>query len=144
MSLPRDRPPGTATKGLLGARADTAVREVAITGKVGPVTGPEGTRIGFSDTRPCPEGLGWNPRLSSACRHAKHVCPTCGRKRCWKHWAYPMSTEEEAIRFLNSAIVRTGRRCLVRQVHVGRFGKRKIFTSEADYRTYVRTRTHRR
>jgi hypothetical protein len=55
-----------------------------------------------------------------------------------------MKTEEEAIHFLRSAEQRIGGKCFVRHVKVGRFEKWKIFVSEEDLRSYVKTRKHRR
>jgi hypothetical protein len=55
-----------------------------------------------------------------------------------------MKTEEEAIHFLKSAEMRTGKRCFVREVRRMPFVKWKIFTSEQDYLSYVRTGKHRR
>jgi hypothetical protein len=55
-----------------------------------------------------------------------------------------MKTEEEAIHFLRSAELRTGKKCFVRQVKIGGFEKWKIFTSEEDYDSYIETRKHKR
>jgi hypothetical protein len=55
-----------------------------------------------------------------------------------------METEAEAIHFLKSAELRTGKKCCVRHVIIGRFDKWKIFTSEEDYRSYVETGKHKR
>jgi len=60
------------------------------------------------------------------------------------HWPYPMKTEEEAIHFLKSAEIRTGKNCFVRRVKLGKFEKWKIFTSEEEYQSYLKTRKHRR
>jgi len=60
------------------------------------------------------------------------------------HWPYPMRTEE-AVHFLKSAEVRTGKRCFVRKVApLPGMQKWKIFTSEEDYESYVKTRKHKR
>lgn len=59
------------------------------------------------------------------------------------HWPYPMQTGE-AINFLRSAEIRTGKSCFVRHAVLGTFDKWKIFTSEDDCESYLRTRTHRR
>ena len=55
-----------------------------------------------------------------------------------------MKTKEEAIHFLKSAELRTGKKCFVRQVKIGKFEKWKIFTSEEDYVSYLKARKHRR
>lgn len=55
-----------------------------------------------------------------------------------------MKTEDEAIHFLKSAELRTGKKCFVRHVKIGEFDRWKIFTSEEDYENYLRTRKHRR
>ena len=55
-----------------------------------------------------------------------------------------MKTEEEAIHFLKSAMLRTGKECLVRHVKVSEFDKWKIFTSEEDYESYVGFKKHKR
>ncbi len=87
---------------------------------------------------------GWNTRFSSTCSHRKFVCPECGRELCMLHWPYPMRTENEAVHFLKAAELRTGKKCFVRQVNIGKFKKWKIFTSETDYRIYIETRKHKR
>ena len=93
---------------------------------------------------PCPECSGWDPGQASTCGHAKWACPSCGRTQCWTHWPYPVSTEEEAVHFLRSATIRTGKACFVRAVTRGPFVRWKIFTSEEDYRSYTRTGKHGR
>jgi len=55
-----------------------------------------------------------------------------------------VSTEEEAVHFLRSATIRTGKACFVRAVTRGPFVRWKIFTSEEDYRSYTRTGKHGR
>ncbi len=55
-----------------------------------------------------------------------------------------MQTEEEAMHFLKSADLRTGKKCFVRHVAIGRFEKWKIFTSEEDYQSYAAERKHKR
>jgi hypothetical protein len=55
-----------------------------------------------------------------------------------------MKTEEEAIHFLKSAELRTGKKCFVRHVKIGKFEKWKIFTSEEDYKSYLKYRKHKR
>jgi len=55
-----------------------------------------------------------------------------------------MGTEEEAVHFLRSAELKTGKKCFVRHVKIGKFEKWKIFTSEEDYSSYIRTRKHKR
>jgi hypothetical protein len=55
-----------------------------------------------------------------------------------------MKTEEEAIHFLKSAEIITGKNCFVQCVKIGKFEKWKIFTSEEDYQSYLKTRKHRR
>jgi hypothetical protein len=55
-----------------------------------------------------------------------------------------MKTEEEAIHFLKSAEHRVGEKCFIRDVKIGRFEKWKIFVSEEDYRSYLKTRKHKR
>ena len=55
-----------------------------------------------------------------------------------------MKTEDEAIHFLKSAEIRTGKKCFVRDVKIGRFEKWKTFTSEEDYESYIKTRKHKR
>jgi len=55
-----------------------------------------------------------------------------------------MKTKEEALHFLKSAELRTDKKCFVRHVKIGKFEKWKIFTSEEDYESYLRTRKHRR
>jgi hypothetical protein len=55
-----------------------------------------------------------------------------------------MKTEEEAIHFLKSAELRTGKKCFVRHVKIRKFEKWKIFTSEEDYKSYFTTRKHKR
>lgn len=96
----------------------------------------------YTKSSPCKTCYGWNPRFSSGCTHKKFTCPECGRKQCLLHWPYPM--KEETIHFLKSAELRTGKKCFVMLVKLGEFEKWKIFTSERDYRSYLRTRKHER
>lgn len=98
----------------------------------------------FTRENPCPTCYSWIPR-DSPCDHEKYVCPTCGRKQCLRHWPYPMKSETEAIHFLKSAEVVTGRRCFVRKVanNAGK-DKWKIFTSEEDYQSYLESKRHKR
>ena len=98
----------------------------------------------YIKSKPCKTCHGWNPWFSSSCTHKKFICPECGRKQCLLHWPYPMKTEEEAIHFLKSAELRTGKKCFVRHVKIGKFEKWKIFTSEEDYKSYIETRKHKR
>jgi hypothetical protein len=98
----------------------------------------------FTKEKPCKTCYGWNREISSSCLHEKYVCPECGRKQCLLHWPYPMKTEEEAIYFVKSAEVKTGKKCFVRNIKIGKFEKWKIFTNEEDYRSYVNTRKHKR
>jgi len=98
----------------------------------------------YTKTNPCKICYGWNPDISSSCNHDKFICPECGRKQCLLHWPYPMKTEEEAIHFLKSAELRTGKKCFVRYVKIGRFITWKIFISEEDYNSYINDRTHKR
>jgi hypothetical protein len=101
----------------------------------------------FTEDSPCPTCLSWIPR-DSPCSHEKYECQTCGRRQCLLHWPYPMRTRREAQHFLKSAQLRTGQQCFVRSVSsrgdVGAAPVWKIFTSEADYESYVRTGRHRR
>jgi hypothetical protein len=97
----------------------------------------------LTEAHPCPTCYGWL-RLGSTCKHEKYICPSCGRKQCLLHWPYPMQTRAEAIHFLKSAEVRTGKRCFVRKVRRGSFVKWKIFTSDQDYRNFMETGKHRR
>lgn len=59
-----------------------------------------------------------------------------------------MRSEREAIHFLKSAHVQTGRDCFVRPVDRHLRGRRstvwKIFTSEDDYRAYTSAGHHQR
>jgi hypothetical protein len=55
-----------------------------------------------------------------------------------------MSTKKEAIHFLKSAELRTRKNCFVRNVKLDKFDKWKIFTSGADYQSYLKTRKHKR
>ena len=98
----------------------------------------------YSRNNPCKTCYGWDFKFSSRCTHEKFVCPKYGRKQCLLHWPYPMKTDEEAIHFLKSAELRTGKKCFIRQVKIGQFEKWKIFTSEEDYESYLKTRKHRR
>jgi hypothetical protein len=88
--------------------------------------------------------LWMEPAVSSSCTHEKYVCPECGRKQCLLHCSYPMKTMEEAVHFLKSAELKTGKKCFVRYLKICKFEKWKIFTSEEDYKSYVKTRTHKR
>lgn len=98
----------------------------------------------YSKDSPCPQCYSWIPK-DSPCNHEKYECPTCGRKQCMKHWPYPMKSETEAIHFLKSAEMITGKKCFVRKV-VNKSGREKwkIFTSEADYLSYIQTHKHKR
>jgi hypothetical protein len=98
----------------------------------------------YSKTNPCKTCYGWNSYFSSTCNHEKFICPECGRKQCLLHWPYPMKTEEEAIHFLKSAEFKTGKKCFVRHIKIGKFEKWKIFTTEEDYKSYLETRKHKR
>jgi hypothetical protein len=55
-----------------------------------------------------------------------------------------MQTEAEAIHFLKSAQLRTGKNCFVRHVRIGKLDKWKIFTSEDDHKSYIKYREHKR
>jgi len=55
-----------------------------------------------------------------------------------------MKTEKEAIHFLKSAEMKTNKKCFVRHINIGKFEKWKIFTSEDDYQSYIKTRQHKR
>lgn len=56
-----------------------------------------------------------------------------------------MPTREEAIHFLKSAEVVTGKRCFVREARLPTGGKKwKIFTSERDYESYTKCKRHLR
>lgn len=92
---------------------------------------------------PCPTCYSWIPK-NSPCNHKKYTCPTCGREQCVLHWPYPMKTEKEAIHFLKSAEMKTNKKCFVRHINIGKFEKWKIFTSEDDYQSYIKTRQHKR
>ena len=98
----------------------------------------------YNRESPCKTCYGWDPEFSSTCTHEKFVCPECGRAQCLLHWPYRMQTEEEAIHFLKSAELRTGKQCFVRHMVIGRFDKWKIFTGEEDYRSYLENRKHKR
>ncbi len=98
----------------------------------------------FTKDHPCPECYGWGLSYST-CRHKKYVCTVCGRPQCLLHWPYPMTTKEEAIHFLKSAEVSTGKKCFVRETKLPTGGDRwKIFTSERDYESYVKYKRHMR
>lgn len=100
----------------------------------------------YTEDRPCPTCYSWVPR-DSPCDHDKYECPTCGRRQCLLHWRYPMRSQREAVHFLKSAQVLTGKACFVRpgQTHRGRRESRvwKIFTTEEDYQSYIGTGRHR-
>lgn len=98
----------------------------------------------YSKGKPCGTCYGWDIDFSSSCTHEKFTCPECNRQQCLLHWAYPMKTEEEAIHFLKSAELKTGKKCFVRHIEIGRFVKWKIFTCEEDYESYVKFRKHKR
>ncbi|OHE55104.1 MAG: hypothetical protein A3K61_01160 [Thaumarchaeota archaeon RBG_16_49_8] len=102
------------------------------------------TKWNYTKSKPCRTCYGWDHWFSSGCKHEKYVCPECGRKQCLLHWPYPMKTEEEAIHFLKSAELKTDKKCFVRHVRIGGFEKWKIFTSEEDYMSYIKTRQHKR
>jgi hypothetical protein len=57
---------------------------------------------------------------------------------------YPMKTKEEAIHFMLSAEIRTGKSCFVREVTRMSLVKWKILSSEGDYMSYMQTGKHRR
>ncbi|HEU4541580.1 MAG TPA: hypothetical protein VFR23_10695 [Jiangellaceae bacterium] len=101
----------------------------------------------YTASRPCPECYSWIPR-DSPCDHDKYECPTCGRRQCVLHWRYPMRSHREAVHFLKSAQVVTGKACFVRAVAKRRGSREstmwKIFTSESDYQSYVDTGQHSR
>ena len=110
-----------------------------------PRSGGKATQMSaFTQENPCPTCYGWDRTMESTCTHAKYVCPTCNRQQCLWHWPYPMATKEEALPFLKSAEVRTGKPCFVRLVIIGQFRKWKIFTSEEDFDSYLKTRKHQR
>jgi hypothetical protein len=98
----------------------------------------------YSKENPCPTCYSWIPK-DSPCNHEKYQCPECGRKQCLLHWRYPMKSKKEAIHFLKSAQVQTNKECLIRSVYnkAGKV-KWKIFTSEEDYESYIRTGKHKR
>jgi hypothetical protein len=97
----------------------------------------------FTKENPCPDCYGWGEWFST-CNHKSYICTTCGRKQCLLHWPYPMKTKSEAIHFLKGAEVSTGKKCFVRHVKLGKFEKWKIFASEEDYQSYLKTRKHKR
>ena len=98
----------------------------------------------YDEGNRCPTCYSWIPK-NSPCDHEKYVCPTCGRAQCLLHWPYPMKTEREALHFLKSAEARTGKECFVRAIQDSAGNvKWKIFTSEADYDSYVATGKHKR
>ena len=101
----------------------------------------------FTKDKPCPTCFSWVPR-DSPCDHNKYECPTCGRRQCLLHWRYPMKTQREALHFLRSAQVQTGKECFIRPVEKQRTDRSatvwKIFTSEQDYQSYLTTGKHRR
>ena len=98
----------------------------------------------YTKSQPCKTCYGWDTNFSSSCTHETFVCPECGRKQCLMHWPYPMKTEEEAIHFLKSAELKTGKKCFIKNVRIGKFEKWKIFTSQTDYANYMKNRKHRR
>lgn len=101
----------------------------------------------YSETDPCPTYHSWVPR-DSPCDHDKYECPTCGRRQCLLHWAYPMRTRREAIHFLKAAETVTGKPWFVRAVDKQRRERKatvwKIFTSEYDFESYRDTGQHAR
>lgn len=75
----------------------------------------------------------------------KSCCCKIGhRKQCLLHWPYPMKTESEAIHSLKGAEITSSKKCFVRHVKLGKFDKWKIFTSDEDYKSYIKTRKHKR
>ena len=98
----------------------------------------------YVKSQPCKTCYGWDTNFSSICTHKKFVCPECGRKQCLLHWPYPMKTEEEAVHFLKSAELKTGKKCFIKHVMIGKFEKWKIFTSKDDYSNYLKNRKHKR
>lgn len=101
----------------------------------------------YDEEHPCPTCHSWVPR-DSPCDHEKYECPTCGRRQCLRHWPYPMRSRREAVHFLKSAQLATGKECFIRPIERSR-GRGpavvwKIFTSEDDYESYVATGRHRR
>lgn len=69
----------------------------------------------YSRKNPCKMCYGLDFKFSSSCTHEKFVCLECERKQYLLHWPYPMKTDEEAIHFLKSAELRTGKRRLSAQ-----------------------------
>lgn len=54
-----------------------------------------------------------------------------------------MKTREEAVNFLKSAEVVTGKKCFIRETMLPTGGKKwKIFTSERDYESYRKSKKH--
>ena len=98
----------------------------------------------YSRKNPCKTCYGWNEKISSSCKHEKYICQECNRKQCLLHWPYPMKTEEEALHFLKSAELKTGKKCFVKPVKFGKFEKWKIFTNKEDYHYYLKNRKHKR
>lgn len=101
----------------------------------------------FTEQDPCPTCHSWVPR-DSPCDHDEYQCPTCGRRQCLLHWRYPMRSRREALHFLGAAQALTGKACFVRPVEKRLRGGEaivwKIFTSEDDFRSYLRTGEHAR
>lgn len=128
-------------------RTTTAWRELA------PVENARSKRVfidptwPYAENDPCSTCYSWIPR-DSPCDHQKYECPTCGRRQCLLHWPYPMKTRREAVHFVKSAQVQTGKECLVRPVDKPRQDGStkvwKIFTSEDVYASYSSTGKHRR
>ena len=100
--------------------------------------------MGFGKDNPCPECYGWWLSYST-CDHEKYVCQTCWRPLCLLHWRYPMHSKDEALHFLRSAEVATGKRCFVGRAQVPTGGwKWKVFTCREDYESYLKHKKHRR
>lgn len=69
----------------------------------------------FTEENTCSKCFCWVPR-DAPCDHDKYQCPVCSRRRCVLHWRYPMKTQREALQFLKSAQVQTGKECFVHSV----------------------------
>jgi hypothetical protein len=75
----------------------------------------------------------------------KNTCAVCGRPQCLLHCKYPMQSEDEAVHFLKSAEIVTGKKCFVKSAIVPTGGvKWKIFTSDEDYQRYMKFKKHKR
>jgi hypothetical protein len=98
----------------------------------------------YTQDHPCLECYGWGLPYST-CSNDKYFCATCGRPQCLLHWRYPIQTREEAIHFLKGAEVCTGKKCFVREAKLPTgLRKWKIFTSERDYESYMKSKKHLR